>query len=93
MKTAMIAWRRRTQIDFIDTYSAGYRREIFLENGGFDPIFTTASVEDQEFSFRLAQKGYRLVFVPGAACVNICTTPIWPNMPGASITSAIGRRS
>ena len=54
------------QIDFIDTYSAAYRRDIFLENGGFDGIFTTASVEDQEFSFRLAQKGYRLVFAPAA---------------------------
>ncbi len=54
------------QIDFIDTYSAAYRRDIFLENGGFDPIFTTASVEDQELSFRLAGKGYRLVFEPDA---------------------------
>lgn len=54
------------QIDFIDTYSAAYRRDVYLENGGFDPIFTTASVEDQEFSFRLAQKGYRLVFAPDA---------------------------
>ncbi|MCS6827225.1 MAG: sugar transferase [Caldilinea sp.] len=56
----------QAQIDFIDTYSAAYRRSIFLENQGFDPIFTTASVEDQEFSFRLAQKGYRLVFAPAA---------------------------
>lgn len=56
----------QAQIDFIDTYSAAYRRAIFLENEGFDPIFTTASVEDQEFSFRLAQKGYRLVFAPAA---------------------------
>ncbi|WP_298983611.1 sugar transferase [Caldilinea sp.] len=56
----------QAQIDFIDTYSAAYRRAIFLENKGFDPIFTTASVEDQEFSFRLAQKGYRLVFAPAA---------------------------
>ena len=56
----------QAQIDFIDTYSAAYRRAIFLENNGFDPIFTTASVEDQEFSFRLAQKGYRLVFAPAA---------------------------
>lgn len=56
----------QAQIDFIDTYSAAYRRSIFLENNGFDPIFTTASVEDQEFSFRLAQKGYRLVFAPAA---------------------------
>ncbi len=53
-------------IDFVDTYSAAYRRDVFLTNGGFDTIFPTASVEDQELSFRLAEKGYRLVFVPGA---------------------------
>ena len=57
-------------IDFIDTYSAAYRREIFLANHGFDTIFPTASVEDQEFSFRLAEKGYRLVFVPEALCLS-----------------------
>ncbi len=57
---------RFERIDFIDTYSAAYRRDIFLANGGFDPIFATASVEDQEFSFRLAQKGYKMVFVPDA---------------------------
>ncbi len=53
-------------IDFIDTYSAAYRRDVFLANGGFDTSFPTASVEDQEFSFRLARKGYQLVFVPDA---------------------------
>ncbi len=58
--------RRAPQIDFIDTYSAAYRREVFLANGGFDESFPTASVEDQEFSFRLARRGYRLVFVPDA---------------------------
>lgn len=57
---------RLASIDFIDTYSAGYRRDIFLENGGFDPAFPVPSVEDQEFSFRLARKGYRMVFVPQA---------------------------
>jgi lipopolysaccharide/colanic/teichoic acid biosynthesis glycosyltransferase/GT2 family glycosyltransferase len=54
----------RETIDFIDTYSAAYRREVFLANSGFDSVFPTASVEDQELSFRLAEKGYRLVFVP-----------------------------
>ncbi len=53
-------------IDFIDTYSAAYRWDVFHANTGFDTIFPTASVEDQEFSFRLAEKGYRLVFVPQA---------------------------
>ncbi|CAG0937641.1 Putative mycofactocin biosynthesis glycosyltransferase MftF [Thermoflexales bacterium] len=58
--------QRRSTIDFIDTYSAGYRRKVFVENRGFDALFPTASVEDQEFSFRLAARGHRLIFVPEA---------------------------
>jgi cellulose synthase/poly-beta-1,6-N-acetylglucosamine synthase-like glycosyltransferase len=57
---------RQRQIDFVDTYAAAYRRQLFLAAGGFDSTFPTASVEDQEFSFRLATQGYRLVYVPGA---------------------------
>ncbi len=58
--------RGANRIDFVDTYSAAYRREVFVANGGFDESFPTASVEDQELSFRLSQRGYRLVFVPDA---------------------------
>jgi lipopolysaccharide/colanic/teichoic acid biosynthesis glycosyltransferase/GT2 family glycosyltransferase len=57
---------RQKQIDFVDTYSAAYRRDVFVANGGFEQRFPTASVEDQELSFRLARKGYKLVFVPQA---------------------------
>jgi len=46
--------RGQPAIDFVDTYSAAYRRDVFVEAGGFDATFPTASVEDQEFSFRLA---------------------------------------
>lgn len=57
---------RDESIDFIDTYAAGYRRDVFLANGGFDTSFPIASVEDQEFSFRLAAQGHKMVFVPEA---------------------------
>jgi lipopolysaccharide/colanic/teichoic acid biosynthesis glycosyltransferase/GT2 family glycosyltransferase len=57
---------RRARIDFIDTYSAAYKRSVFLKNKGFEAAFPTASVEDQELSFRLAQKGYVLKFAPDA---------------------------
>lgn len=57
---------RLAAIDFIDTYSAAYRRDVFTLNGGFEPAFAVPSVEDQEFSFRLARKGYRMVFAPEA---------------------------
>ena len=62
------------RIDFIDTYSAAYRKDIFTQNNGFNPIFPGSSIEDQEFSFRLAAKGYRLVFVPEARVVHIHDT-------------------
>ncbi len=59
---------RSPSIDFVDTYAAAYRRDRFLAAGGFDPSFPSASVEDQELSYRLAGEGHRLVFAP-SACV------------------------
>jgi cellulose synthase/poly-beta-1,6-N-acetylglucosamine synthase-like glycosyltransferase len=56
--------RRWDHIDFIDTYSAAYRRHIFRISGGFEPSLRVD--EDQELSFRLARQGYRMVFVPQA---------------------------
>jgi glycosyltransferase involved in cell wall biosynthesis len=53
-------------IDFIDTYSAGYRKNIFLKYNGFDERYPNASVEDQEFSFRLSHDGHKMVFNPNA---------------------------
>ncbi len=51
-------------IDFVDTYSAGYRKSVFDTVGGFDERFQID--EDQEFSFRVERSGGRLIFVPQA---------------------------
>ena len=56
--------RRAHYIDFIDTYSAGYRAEVLRQHGGFDPSFRID--EDQELSFRLAEAGHKMVFNPEA---------------------------
>lgn len=56
--------RKQERIDFIDTYSAGYLREVLLDNDGFDELFHYA--EDVELSFRLATRGYQFVFQPNA---------------------------
>jgi lipopolysaccharide/colanic/teichoic acid biosynthesis glycosyltransferase/GT2 family glycosyltransferase len=66
--------RGRDGIDFIDNYSAGYRRSVFLANGGFDVEF--GACEDQELSFRLAEKGYRLVFAPDAVVTHLHDTSL-----------------
>jgi lipopolysaccharide/colanic/teichoic acid biosynthesis glycosyltransferase/GT2 family glycosyltransferase len=68
---------RRDTIDFIDTSSAAYRRVVFLKNRGFEAAFPTASVEDQEFSFRLSQKGYKLQFVPAARVYHRHDRTLW----------------
>ena len=56
--------RAQEMIDFVDTYSAGYRRDVFWSAGGFDESFRID--EDQELSFRLAKAGHQLVFLPDA---------------------------
>lgn len=57
---------REKHIDFVDTYAAGYRRDVLIANSGFDTAFPVACVEDQDLSFRLARQGYKLIFVPEA---------------------------
>lgn len=54
------------RIDFVDTYAAAYRRALLVEYGGFDTAFPIPSAEDVDLSFRLAQAGHWLVFVPDA---------------------------
>lgn len=58
-------------IDFIDTYSAGFKRDIFLEMHGYDTEFPVACAEDVELSFRLSKKGYKMIFNPDAVVYHI----------------------
>lgn len=57
---------KKKVIDFIGTFSAGYRKKIFLKFGGFDIRFKTSSGEDAELSYRIAKFGYKMVFQPSA---------------------------
>lgn len=57
---------RHQNIDFIDTYSAGFRRGRFLEMNGYDTAFPVACAEDAELSYRMSAKGWKMKFVPTA---------------------------
>ncbi|HMN27952.1 MAG TPA: glycosyltransferase [Caldilineaceae bacterium] len=63
------------RIDFIDTYSAGYWRDLFLAVGGFDTRLIAC--EDQELSFRLAAQAQQLCFVPAAWVEHRHVTRVW----------------
>ncbi len=58
--------RRHKYIDFIGSYSAAYRKNVFLKEGGFDESFPIASGEDPDLSFRLVAEGHKMVFAPNA---------------------------
>jgi len=53
-------------IDFIDTYSAAFRRERFLEMNGYDTSFPVACAEDAELSYRMSNSGWKMKFAPAA---------------------------
>jgi cellulose synthase/poly-beta-1,6-N-acetylglucosamine synthase-like glycosyltransferase len=55
-----------SSIDFIDTYSAGFRRDRFLEMTGYDTSFPVACAEDIELSYRMSARGWKMKFVPSA---------------------------
>lgn len=56
--------RAHRYIDFIDSGTAAYRRDVFLKNGGFDPRLFDA--EDVDLSYRLSEQDYRMAFAADA---------------------------
>lgn len=62
IETRYIKMEKNKYIDFIGTYAAAYRANVFQKYGGFDTSFPTACGEDAEFSYRLNEDGYKLVF-------------------------------
>ncbi|MCO6451800.1 MAG: glycosyltransferase [Caldilineales bacterium] len=54
-------------VNALDTSYAAYRRQVFLDAGGFDTRFLGAAGEDHELSYRLASEGYVMRFSPDAA--------------------------
>jgi len=55
---------QHAEIDFVDTYAAAIKTDVFLGIGGFDTSFPKANNEDVELSYRMARHGHRIVFNP-----------------------------
>ena len=64
-------------IDFVDTYSAAFRRDRFLEMGGYDTSFPVACAEDIELSYRMSARGWRMKFVPQATVYHTHPHTLW----------------
>lgn len=57
--------KKKKYIDFIGTFSAAYKKSVFLKEGGFDTSFSMSSGEDPELSYRISKK-HKLIFQPSA---------------------------
>jgi cellulose synthase/poly-beta-1,6-N-acetylglucosamine synthase-like glycosyltransferase len=68
---------RQKFIDFIGTFSAGYRKSVFRKFGGFDTKFGMASGEDPELSFRISRSGAKMVFQKNAFVYHNHPDSIW----------------
>ena len=67
-------------IDFVDTYSAGFRRDRFLAMKGYDTSFPVACAEDIELSYRMSERGWRMKFVPAAIVCHTHPDTFWRYM-------------
>lgn len=65
------------EIDFVDTYSAGFRRDRFLEMNGYDTSFPVACAEDIELSYRMSERGWKMKFVPTAIVYHTHPDKFW----------------
>ena len=64
-------------IDFVDTYSAAFRRDRFLEIGGYDTSFPLACAEDVELSYRMSARGWKMKFAPEAIVYHTHPDTLW----------------
>jgi glycosyltransferase involved in cell wall biosynthesis len=60
--------RMKGEVRFLGSFNLAVRREVLEETGGFDPAYRRASGEDNDLSYRIRKRGYRLLFDP-LACV------------------------
>lgn len=63
--------KRAESIDMVDTYSAGFKKKIFQQLGGFDTTFHVANNEDTDLSYRMSKHGFKMVFNPDATVYHL----------------------
>ncbi len=62
---------RSENIDFVDSYAAAFRKDVFEKVGGFDAHFPVANNEDVDLSYKIAHLGSMMAFNPKAIVYHI----------------------
>jgi glycosyltransferase involved in cell wall biosynthesis len=59
------------------SYNVAISRHVLLATDGFDPLYRQASGEDNDLSYRIIKKGYRIAFRPQAKVAHYHPEKIW----------------
>lgn len=65
------------RVDFVGSYNAAIRRDVFEALHGFDTDFKAASAEDNDLCYRLADAGHAIAFVRDAVVDHFHPTGVW----------------
>ncbi|HEY63971.1 MAG TPA: glycosyltransferase [Caldilineae bacterium] len=67
-KQAQVEQLGGDEVPGLGTNNVAYRRDVLIEVGGFDETFPVAAGEDADLKLRIAQRGYRLLYLPLKVC-------------------------
>jgi glycosyltransferase involved in cell wall biosynthesis len=59
------------------SYNVAIPRHVLQATGGFDPVYRRASGEDNDFSYRIIKKGWRIAFRPQAKVAHYHPEKLW----------------
>ena len=85
--------RSQSSIDFIDTYSAAFRRDRFLAMNGYDISFPVACAEDIELSYRMSARGCKMQVRPEGDRLSHASVTLWRNTSRRNTSSRSGAYS
>jgi glycosyltransferase involved in cell wall biosynthesis len=60
------------------SYNVAIPRHVLQATGGFDPLYRRASGEDNDLSYRIIKKGWRIAFRPQAKVAHYHPERLWP---------------
>ncbi len=64
-------------VDYLGSFNVSYRKNVLEEVGGFNESYKTASGEDNDLSYRIRKKGYKLVFAKEAIVAHHHPENLW----------------
>jgi glycosyltransferase involved in cell wall biosynthesis len=64
-------------VNYLGSFNVSYRRAVLEEVDGFDESYRIASGEDNDLSYRVIKRGYRLVFAGKAEVAHYHPSNLW----------------